>query len=566
MYFSKMFLPTMREVPAEAEIISHKLMLRAGLIRKQASGIYSYLPLGLRVLKKIENILKEEMERIGAQELLMPTLIPAESFFESGRWEAFGPEIFKLKDRSDRDFCLGPVYEEIFAETIKNSVRSYRNLPLILYQIQTKYRDDVRPRFGVLRSREFIMKDAYSFDRNQEGLDISYKQMDKAYRRIFDRLGLDYKVVEANFCTMEGSEAHKFMVISEIGEDEIVYCDACGYAASMENARCPKPEESEKAEEMAVEKIYTPDIHTISELSGFLGCEPSKMAKTLIFKADNELVAAMVRGDRELNEAKLKNVLGCRKLEIADAESVRIATNAEVGFAGPIGLKIKIIADHEVAQGKNLIVGANETDYHLINVNIGRDFDAEIHDIRKIAEDDVCPCCDKTIAFARGIEAGYICKLGAKYSEPLKCNYIDESGSERPMLMGGYGIDINRLMAAIIEKNNDEKGIIWPMEIAPYHVIIVPVNVLDETVMKIARNMYEKLIEANVEVILDDRNERAGVKFNDADLIGIPIRINIGRKAAERLVELKPRNGSEAVTMPVDEALEKILSQVKENN
>jgi prolyl-tRNA synthetase len=565
MYFSKMFLPTLREVPAEAEIMSHKLMLRAGLIRKLASGVYSFLPLGLRTLKKIENIVREEMDRAGAQELLMSALLPAESYRESGRWEVFGPEMFRLKDRNDRDFCLGPTHEEIFTETVKHGVRSYRSLPLILYQIQTKYRDEIRPRFGVMRSREFIMKDAYSFDRDEAALDISYKRMDKAYRRVFDRLGLDYKVVEADSGAMGGSGSQEFMVISEIGEDGIAYCETCGYGANEEKASCPEPKEPVTEEELPIEKIFTPNIHTISELAGFLGCEPAKMAKTLIFKADDMLVAAMVRGDRELNEVKLKNVLGCTELEIADAESVRIATNAGVGFAGPIDLKIKIIADHEVAHGKNLIVGANETDYHLINVNMGRDFEAEIHDIRSIAEGDVCPCCGQRITLARGIEVGHIFKLGTKYSEQLKCNYIDESGNERPMVMGCYGIGINRVMAAVIEQNNDEKGIIWPMETAPYHVIIVPVNVLDETVMDIARYMYEKLIESNVEVILDDRNERAGVKFNDADLIGIPIRINIGRKAAEGLVEFKLRSGNEAITMPVNEALEKILSEVQNN-
>lgn len=564
MYFSKMFLPTLREVPAEAEIMSHKWMLRAGIMRKLASGIYSFLPLGLRVLRKVEQIVREEMDRAGAQELLMSALLPAESYRESGRWEVFGPEMFRLKDRNNRDFCLGPTHEEIFTETVKNSVRSYRSLPLILYQIQTKYRDEIRPRFGVMRSREFIMKDAYSFDRDEEGLDISYKKMDEAYRRILDRLGLDYKVVEADSGAMGGSGSQEFMVISEIGEDEIAYCKACGYAANTEKASCPKPEHTATEEELPSEKIFTPNIHTISELAGFLDCAPTKMAKTLIFKADDELVAAMVRGDRKLNEVKLKNILGCRELEIADADSVRSVTNAEVGFAGPIGLKIRIIADHEVANGKNLIVGANETDHHIINVNMGRDFDAEIHDIRKIAEGDVCPHCGQAITLARGIEVGHIFKLGTKYSEPLKCNYIDESGNEQPMVMGCYGIGINRLMASVIEQNNDEKGIIWPMEIAPYHVIIVPVNVQDETVMSMARYMYEKLSEANVEVILDDRNERAGVKFNDADLIGIPIRINIGRKAAEGLVEFKPRSSSEAVTMPVDEALGKILSHVKD--
>ncbi|NLE26306.1 MAG: proline--tRNA ligase [Clostridiaceae bacterium] len=564
MYFSKMFLPTLREVPAEAEINSHKWMLRAGIMRKLASGIYSFLPLGLRTLKKIENIVREEMDKAGAQELLMSALLPAESYRESGRWDVFGPEMFRLKDRNDRDFCLGPTHEEIFTETVKNGVRSYRGLPLILYQIQTKYRDEIRPRFGVMRSREFIMKDAYSFDRDEAGLDISYKLMDKAYRRIFDRLGLEYKVVEADSGAMGGSGSQEFMVISDIGEDGIAYCQACGYGANEEKASCmPPPKDLLSEEELPVEKVLTPNIHTISELTGFLGCEPTKMAKTLIFKADDKPVAAMVRGDRELNEVKLKNVLGCTELEIADAESVRMVTNAEVGFAGPIGLKTRIIADHEVAQGKNLIVGANETDHHLINVNIGRDFEAEIHDIRSIAEGDDCPCCGQSITLARGIEVGHIFKLGTKYSKALNCNYSDEEGNERPMVMGCYGIGINRSMAAVIEQNNDEKGIIWPMAIAPYHVIIVPVNVLDETVMNIAKNMYEKLTESHVEVILDDRNERAGVKFNDADLIGIPIRINIGRKAAEGLVEFKLRSDNEALTMPVDEAMEKILQQVK---
>jgi prolyl-tRNA synthetase len=563
MYFSKMFLPTMREVPAEAEIISHKLMLRAGLIRKLASGIYSFLPLGLRVLKKVEQVVREEMDRAGAQELLMSALLPAESYRESGRWEVFGPEMFRLKDRNDRDFCLGPTHEEIFTETVKHSVRSYRGLPLTLYQIQTKYRDEIRPRFGVMRSREFIMKDAYSFDRDDAGLDISYKQMEEAYRRIFDRLGLIYKVVEADTGAMGGSGSQEFMVISDIGEDAIAYCKTCGYGANEEKASCPPLKDPVVEEELPAEKVLTPNIHTISELTEFLGCEPTRVAKTLIYKADDMLVAAMVRGDRELNEVKLKNILGCTELEMADEKSVCTVTNAEVGFAGPIGLKIKIIADYEIAQGKNLIVGANETGYHIINVNMERDFEAEVHDIRSIAEGDTCPCCGNEITLARGIEVGHIFKLGTKYSEILKCNYVDENGNEKPMVMGCYGIGINRLMASVIEQSNDENGIIWPMEIAPYQVIIVPVNILDETVMNIAKNMYDRLQKLNVEVLLDDRNERAGVKFNDADLIGIPIRINIGRKAAEGLVEYKLRRGHEALTLTVDEAIEKILTQVE---
>jgi prolyl-tRNA synthetase len=553
----------MREVPAEAEIISHKLMLRAGLIRKLASGIYSFLPLGLRVLKKVEQVVREEMDRAGAQELLMSALLPAESYRESGRWEVFGPEMFRLKDRNDRDFCLGPTHEEIFTETVKHSVRSYRGLPLTLYQIQTKYRDEIRPRFGVMRSREFIMKDAYSFDRDDAGLDISYKQMEEAYRRIFDRLGLIYKVVEADTGAMGGSGSQEFMVISDIGEDAIAYCKTCGYGANEEKASCPPLKDPVVEEELPAEKVLTPNIHTISELTEFLGCEPTRVAKTLIYKADDMLVAAMVRGDRELNEVKLKNILGCTELEMADEKSVCTVTNAEVGFAGPIGLKIKIIADYEIAQGKNLIVGANETDYHIINVNMERDFEAEVHDIRSIAEGDTCPCCGNEITLARGIEVGHIFKLGTKYSEILKCNYVDENGNEKPMVMGCYGIGINRLMASVIEQSNDENGIIWPMEIAPYQVIIVPVNILDETVMNIAKNMYDRLQKLNVEVLLDDRNERAGVKFNDADLIGIPIRINIGRKAAEGLVEYKLRRGHEALTLTVDEAIEKILTQVE---
>lgn len=559
MYLSKMFLPTLREVPAEADTISHKLMLRAGLIRKLASGIYSFLPLGLRVLKKIEQVVREEMDNACAQELLMPALLPAEIYRESGRWDVFGPEMFRLRDLSDREFCLGPTHEEAFTLTVRNELRSYRNLPVILYQVQTKYRDEIRPRFGVMRSREFIMKDACSFDRDEEGLDISYRKMDKAYRRIFDRLGLKYRVVEADSGAMGGTGSQKFMVVSDTGEDGIAYCETCGYGANEEKAKCLPPKTDEDFAPDTLKKIHTPDIHTITELEGFLGCDAKKMAKTLICKADGKPVAAMVRGDRELNEVKLRNILNCTELEMADAETVRAVTNAEVGFAGPVGLKIRIIADHEVAAAGNLITGANETDYHLINVNFGRDFSAEVHDIRFIADGDACPCCGGKITLARGIEVGHIFKLGTKYSEALNCNYNDGEGNEKPMFMGCYGIGINRTMAAVIEQHHDEHGIIWPAEIAPYKVIIVPVNVQDEKVMKLSEDMYIRLQEAGVEVILDDRNERAGVKFMDADLIGIPIRINVGRKAAEGIVEYKPRSGK-GVEMTAEEALSQILN------
>lgn len=561
MRFSQMYLPTLREVPAEAEIISHQLMLRAGLMRKQASGVYSFLPLGLRTLKKIEKIIREEMDRAGAQELLMSALLPAESYKESGRWEVFGPEMFRLKDRNNREFCLGPTHEEIFTETMK-SIRSYRALPMILYQIQTKYRDERRPRFGVMRSREFIMKDAYSFDRDEAGLDASYQRMAEAYHRIFDRLKLKYKVVEADTGAMGGSGSQEFMVTSEVGEAVMAYCEACGYAANEEKAQCPVPQ-ADTQEALPVERIHTPQVRTIEELTTFLSCSPKQFAKTLIYRADGSLVAAMVRGDRELNEIKLMNALKCNELEMADAESVQQVTRAQVGFAGPVALGIRIIADHEVAAAVNLIVGANETDYHLKNVTFGRDFQAEVHDIRSITPEDPCPRCGKTISLTRGIEVGHIFKLGTKYTRALGCNYLDETGTERPMVMGCYGIGLNRSMAAIIEQNNDENGIIWPMAVAPYHVIIVPVNVLDETVMKTAEALYEALQKAHVEVVLDDRNERPGVKFKDADLIGIPIRINIGRKASEGIVEFKYRENRQAIELTVQEAIDKITAEVK---
>jgi prolyl-tRNA synthetase len=562
MRFSKMFLPTLREAPAEAEIISHQLMLRAGMIRKLASGIYSFLPLGIRGLKKVEQIIREEMDSIGAQELLMPALLPAESYRESGRWDVFGSEMFRLKDRSNRDFCLGPTHEELFTETVKSSVRSYRGLPLILYQIQNKYRDEIRPRFGVMRSREFIMKDAYSFDRNSEELESSYEKMREAYRRIFERIGLDYKVVEADSGVMGGSGSQEFMVTSGAGESVIAYCEACGYAASDEKASCVPAAPTASEVVRPPEKIFTPDVRTIEDLSAFLGCGADKLDKTLIYKADNTFVAAMVRGDREINETKLRNILGCSELMLADSENVCAITGAEVGFAGPVGLKVRIIADHEVALTKNLIVGANETNYHLKNVNIGRDFQAEVHDIRKITAEDTCPHCGEKLKISGGIEVGHIFKLGTKYSGPLGCSYLDEAGNERPMVMGCYGIGVSRLLAAIIEQNYDENGIIWPMSVSPYQVIIVPVNVKDEIVMKTAEDLYEKLIKAGVEAVIDDRNERAGVKFKDADLIGIPVRINVGKTATEGLVEYKHRRTGKTDLVNTDEVINKILADI----
>jgi prolyl-tRNA synthetase len=567
MRFTNMFIPTLREDPAEAEVASHKLMLRAGLIRKIAAGIYSFLPVGLRTFRKVENIVREEMDRAGAQELVMPALLPAEAYMDSGRWEVFGPEMFRLKDRSGRDFCLGPTHEELFTQVVRNEIRSYRALPINLYQIQTKYRDEKRPRFGVLRCREFVMKDAYSFDRDEEGLDESYRKMHDAYCRIFDRCGLRYTVVKADSGAMGGSGSEEFMVGSQIGESLIVSCEKCGYAANDEKAEAmPVAAASPSEELLPMEKVETPDVGTIEELTRFFGCSPDRFAKTIIYKADGEAVVVMLRGDREINEIKLKNYLRCNELELADAELVMKVTGADVGFAGPIGLKVKcrIIADPEILLMKNFITGANETGYHFSNVNINKDFDvSEVIDIRNIAEGDICPLCGETLRIEPGIEVGHIFKLGTKYSEALGCTYLDENGEEKPMVMGSYGIGIGRTMAAIIEQNNDEHGIIWPLAVAPFHAVIVPVNMDVSEQVELAEKLYSRLLDMNIQVAIDDRNERPGVKFKDADLIGIPIRITVGRKAADGIVEFKLRASGENVEMSSDEAVKRVAELVE---
>ena len=571
MRISKLFIPTLREVPSEAEIASHQLMLRAGLMRKLASGIYAFLPLGYRVFRKIENIIREEMDKAGAQELIMSSLLPAEYFQDSGRWEVFGPEMFKLKDRNGRDFCLGPTHEEIFTQIVKNEIKSYRALPITLYQIQTKFRDEIRPRFGLMRCREFVMKDAYSFDKDNEGLAVSYNKMHDAYCKIFDRCGLDYIVVEADSGAMGGSGSEEFMVKSEIGEAAIAYCEDCGYAANEEKAECI-PEaccESCKGgscEQLPINKKETPDVRTIDELVKFFDCSPKEFAKTLIYRADDKYIAAMVRGDRDLNETKLQNYLGCIELEMADPEAVKKITNADVGFAGPIGLEIDIIIDTEVETMKNFIVGANETGYHLENVNIMRDFKpTAIVDIRNIAAGDKCPKCGAPVKVSRGIEVGHIFKLGTKYSKALNCVYLDETGKEQVMVMGSYGIGLGRTMAAIIEQNYDENGIIWPVSVAPYHVIIVPVNQTDEQQAELANTIYNTLLSNGFEVLIDDRDERPGVKFKDADLIGIPIRITVGRKAKDGIVEYKLRKSGEVREIKVDDIISELNKTIKGN-
>ena len=558
MRVSNLFFATQREVPADAEIPSHKLMLRAGLIRKMSSGIYAYMPMGFKVYKNVEKVIREEMDRAGAQELIMPALLPAEAYQASGRWEKFGPEMFRMSDRGGRPFCLGPTHEEPFTEAVRDTFRSYKNLPVTLYQIQHKYRDEKRPRFGVIRSREFVMKDAYSFDVDEEGLDKSYRIMYDAYRRIFDRLGLDYTVVDADSGAMGGSGSQEFMVKSPIGEDAICFCDACGYAANEEKATC-KEGEADTAAELPVEKIHTPDVKTIEELIAFMNTTPDKFVKTILYNIDGKIVAVMVRGDRDINETKLGNIYDAMEMDLASFEDVERITGAKVGFAGPVGLKekIEVVMDTEVAGMKNFIVGACETDYHLKNINIGRDFTPDIvKDVKNVKSGDLCPKCGQPLGMARGVEVGHIFKLGTKYSDSLGCIYLDKEGKEQSMVMGCYGIGVSRTIAAIIEQYNDEDGIKWPAIAAPYKVIVIPTNTKDETVMGVAEKLYNAYIDAGYETLIDDRNERPGVKFKDADLLGIPLRVTVGRRAGEGIVELKFRMDGAMSEATIDEAIE----------
>ena len=567
MRMSQMLFSTQREVPSEAEAESHVLLLKAGMIRRLAAGVYALMPMGFRVFKKIENIIREEMDAAGAQELIMSAFLPAEYYQQSGRWDVFGTEMIKFQDRNGRDFCLGPTHEEIFAFVLRQEMQSYKAMPRTVYQIQNKYRDERRPRFGMIRCREFVMKDAYSFDVDEAGLDESYKKMYDAYCKVFDRCGLDYVIVQADTGAMGGSGSQEFMIKSDIGDDTIVSCPKCGYAANAELATCPDP--APGTEEMReIVKVHTPNVGTIADLVGFFGLTADKFAKTLLYQADGEIVAVMVRGDREINETKLKNYLKCKTLELASASDVREATNAEVGFAGPIGLKVsRIIVDKEVPQMRNFLIGANETDYHFNGVNYGRDFTANaVADIRLIEHGDPCPVCGAAADLDKTIEVGHIFKLGTKYSVAMDCMYLDQNAKEKPCIMGSYGIGLNRTMQAIIEQSHDADGIIWPDSVAPYSAIVVPVSAANEAQMALAEQIYAKLNAAGIETLLDDRDERAGVKFKDADLIGIPHRINVGRKAAEGMVEYKPRRAEKAEEMTVDEVVGCITEAVKQAN
>jgi len=567
--YAELFLPTLKETPAEAEVISHRLMLRAGLIRKLAAGIYSFLPLGYRVIRKIEEIIRQEMAAAGAQEVLLPVLQPAELWQESGRWQVYGPELMRIRDRHRREFCLGPTHEEVITDLVRREVRSYRQLPLNLYQIQTKFRDEIRPRFGLMRGREFIMKDGYSFDRDEAGAEESYARMYAAYNRIFSRCGLKFKAVEADTGAIGGSFSHEYMVLAESGEDRLVSCEGCGYAANLERAECPRSggEALATGELQPVEEVATPGQRTVEEVTRFLGRRPDELLKTLVVKVDGKVVLALVRGDHEINLTKLKNFCGADFVEFADAETIRQVTGAEVGFAGPVGVSgVQVVADYATCGMRNFVTGANRTDAHLVNVNFGRDVQPEAFaDIRLITPQDGCPRCGGELGFWRGIEVAHIFKLGTKYSQALGATYLDEQGQERLMVMGCYGIGVGRTMAAAIEQHHDEWGIVWPRALAPYEVTVVPLEVAETEVMETAEGIYQGLQEAGVEVLLDDRDVRPGVKFKDADLVGFPLRVTVGlRDLRSGVVEIRVRRSGERIRVAPQEAQDKIKVLLEE--
>ena len=564
---SKMLIATLKEKPNEAVISSHILLIRAGMIRKLVAGVYNYLPLGLRVLNKVETVIREEMENAGSLEILSSAIQPKELWEESGRWQKYGPELMRFKDRHDRDFCLGPTHEEIFTDLVRNEIKSKKNLPINIYQIQTKYRDELRPRFGLMRGREFIMKDAYSFDVDENGLEASYQNMYKAYENIFNRLNLNYKVVLADTGAIGGNGSHQFMAISEVGESNIVYCDACGYAADEEKAESRLVVNENKVEELEIQEVETINQKSIEEVSSFLNVEPSKVCKSMVYYdlANKRFVLVLVRGDKEVNEIKVVNELDIAEHELVLASYSDIEKLGSVeGFVGPYNFNkdVLVLVDEEVKEMQNIVVGANKKDYHLINVNFGRDFNGVVGQFRKTTAGDLCPVCGKPLNMERGIEVGQIFKLGTKYSKAMKCCYQNDSGELTPMVMGCYGIGVTRTMSAIIEQYHDDFGIKWPLNVAPYHSVVVPINYNDENMKKVADEIYSSLRKNNVEVILDDRDDRPGFKFKDWELIGIPYMVVSGKKASEGIVELKNRHTLEKVEVTIEEAIKVITEAV----
>ncbi|HVJ17123.1 MAG TPA: proline--tRNA ligase [Polyangiaceae bacterium] len=566
MRYRRALIPTLKEAPADATSKSHILLLRAGLIRRVGAGIYSFLPLGVRVLRKIEQIVRSEMNAAGAQEVLLPALLPAEYFQETGRWDQYGETLFRLKDRKKGDYHLGPTHEEIITDLVRREVKSYRDLPKNLYQIQTKFRDEPRPRAGLLRCREFTMKDAYSFDVDETSARKSYDEMRAAYQKIFDRMALDYRMVHADAGTIGGSLTEEFQVLVHSGEDIIAACQSCEYAANLEVASSPAAR-LESGDVTAIEKVHTPGHGTIEDVSRFLGAKPERFLKSLVYVAGKDLVLAVVRGDHEINEIKLAKALGVAEVNLAGAADVEKATGAAVGFAGPVGFKGKVIVDQDAAAVGDAVTGANETDYHLKHVQLGRDYQATVAEIRSVQDGDVCPkCASGKLKLYRGIEAGHIFLLGTKYTSAMGASYLDEKGEQKTIIMGCYGIGVSRLVATVIEQHNDDNGIVWPMSIAPYQVHIVQVGE-DAEVIAAVNELEAGLTRAGIEVLVDDREERPGVKFKDADLIGIPLRVTIGAKALKTgNVELKPRSEPDpkkAELVPLASAVETVVARVK---
>lgn len=565
---SKMLIPTLKEVPSDAEAKSHQLMLRAGYIKQVTAGVYAYLPLAYRVLQNIEAIIRKEMDKIDAVEMLVPGVLPAELWEESGRYKTYGANLFKLKDRHERDFILGPTHEETFTKIVKDAIKTYKKLPLTVYQIQMKYRDESRPRFGLLRGREFLMLDDYSFHTDMESLDKTYRDMDKAYQQIFEQVGLDFRGIIADSGAMGGKDSKEFMAIAPIGEDTVVYSDSSDYAANLEMAKNLRINKKSHESAKELEKVATPDAKTIDEVAAFLGSEPEQAIKTLVFIADEAPVVVLMRGNDELNEVKLKNYLNCDFLRPAeDAEAVKYL-GADFGSLGPVDIadEIKIVADLDVEGMVNASVGANENGFHYINANIDRDYRVdEFVDLRLVKEGDLSPDGEGVLKFTRGIEIGHIFKLGTRYSESLGATVLDENGREVPIIMGSYGIGVSRLLSAIVEQNSDDNGIIWPRSIAPFDIHVVPVNMKKEVQAKLGAEITTLLEDAGYKVLLDDRKERPGVKFADADLIGLPARITVGKKADEGIVEIKLRKTGETLEVKVDELLNSINILLKEN-
>ncbi len=570
MRFSRLFIPTLKETPTDAEVVSHKYMLRSGMIRKVASGIYSFLPVGLMCLRKVESIIREEMDAAGAQEVLLPSVQPCELWIETGRWNLMGEELLRFKDRHGRDFCYGPTHEEIITDLVRREVRSWRDLPFILYQIQTKFRDEIRPRFGLMRGREFGMKDAYSFDLDEEGAEKSYWKMYTTYKKIFERMDLNVRPVEADTGTIGGAFSHEFMVLAESGEDAILYCTGCDYAANVEKAEIlsesplPPIPSTASTEERQPELIPTKGKKTVEDVATYLAITPRQIIKTLIYRTEHKDIAVLVRGDREANERKIRQALSCQELRLATQEEVKHIVGVEAGSIGPVRLSLTILADQEIARLRDAVVGANIDDHHLIHVYPGRDFNVDLYaDLRFADTGDPCPRCGTAMKKQRGIEVGHIFMLGTKYSEALRATYLDRNGKERLICMGCYGIGTGRTLAAAIEQNHDEHGIVFPMPLAPFLVIVTPVNVHDSALFRASETIYEQLRLKGIPVLLDDRDERAGSKFKDADLIGIPIRITVGPKGlAQGAVDVKLRWKTSGDLVPLSDAVARVESLI----